>query len=84
MLYLFCPLYKFCPSRNLNRKKGKSAQVTDNFMIIARIESLILNKGLDDALYRAKKYRDVFNLGNGYILAENKNNEFEIKKLLGE
>jgi phosphoenolpyruvate phosphomutase len=35
---------------------GKKAQITDDFMIIARIESLILDKGLDDALTRAKAY----------------------------
>lgn len=32
---------------------GKKAQLTDDFMIIARIESLILEKGMDDALERA-------------------------------
>lgn len=37
---------------------GKKAQVTDDFMIIARIESLILKNGLDDALKRAKAYID--------------------------
>jgi len=35
---------------------GKKAQITDDFMIIARIESLILDKGLEDALSRAKAY----------------------------
>ena len=30
--------------------QGKRAQVTDDFMIIARIESLVLEKGLDDVL----------------------------------
>ena len=35
---------------------GKSAQVTDDFMIIARIESLILKAGMDDALARARAY----------------------------
>jgi len=35
---------------------GKQAQVTDDFMIIARIESLILDRGLDDALERAGAY----------------------------
>ena len=35
---------------------GKKAQVTDDFMIIARIESLILEKGMDDAVSRAKAY----------------------------
>ncbi len=35
---------------------GKRAQVTEEFMIIARIESLILGKGLDDACERAMAY----------------------------
>lgn len=35
---------------------GKQAQTTDDFMIIARIESLILDKGMDDAVARAKAY----------------------------
>ena len=35
---------------------GKSSQVTTEFMIIARIESLILNKGIKDALNRAQSY----------------------------
>lgn len=35
---------------------GKRAQVTDDFMIIARIESLILDKGMEDAITRAKAY----------------------------
>ncbi|WP_460543601.1 phosphoenolpyruvate mutase [Glycomyces halotolerans] len=37
-------------------KVGKNAQVTDDFMIIARIESLILDQGMDDALMRAQAY----------------------------
>jgi phosphoenolpyruvate phosphomutase len=35
---------------------GKKAQVTDEFMIIARIESLILGQGMDDAIQRAEAY----------------------------
>lgn len=35
---------------------GKSSQVTEDFMIIARIESLIAGKGVDDALKRAFAY----------------------------
>ena len=35
---------------------GKANQVTENFMIIARIESLILEKGIKDAITRAKAY----------------------------
>lgn len=37
-------------------KAGKNAQKTKEFMIIARIESLILDKGMDDALSRAFAY----------------------------
>lgn len=37
-------------------KIGKKSQVTQDFMIIARIESLILKKGLKDALDRARVY----------------------------
>ena len=37
-------------------KQGKMAQVTEDFMIIARIESLILEAGMDDALNRARAY----------------------------
>ena len=36
--------------------EGRKAKKTEEFMIIARIESLILNKGIDDALTRAKSY----------------------------
>ena len=35
---------------------GKRAQLTDDFMIIARIESLILEQGMEDALARAKAF----------------------------
>lgn len=37
-------------------KAGKAAQVTDDFMIVARIESLILDQGIDDAITRADAY----------------------------
>jgi phosphoenolpyruvate phosphomutase len=37
-------------------KMGKKVQVTDDFMVIARIESLILEVGMDDAVKRAKAY----------------------------
>lgn len=37
-------------------RAGKQAQLTEDFMIIARIESLILEKGLEDALQRAQAY----------------------------
>ncbi len=37
-------------------RAGKQARVTTDFMIIARIESLILKAGMDDALIRARAY----------------------------
>ena len=35
---------------------GKRVQLTDEFMIIARIESLILERGMEDALERARAF----------------------------
>jgi phosphoenolpyruvate phosphomutase len=35
---------------------GKRAQVTSEFMVVARIESLILKAGIDDAIHRARRY----------------------------
>lgn len=43
---------KFCDKI----KAGKKAIITDDFMIFARIESLIAGKSVDDALKRANKY----------------------------
>ena len=37
-------------------RTGKQSLVTNDFMIIARIESLILKKGLNDAITRAEAY----------------------------
>lgn len=37
-------------------RTGKNARVTEDFMIIARIESLILERGMEDALARAEAY----------------------------
>ena len=39
-------------------RAGKEAQLSDDFMIIARIESLILEQGMEDALTRAFAYRE--------------------------
>jgi len=38
--------------------QGKKAQITEDFAIIARIESLILKQGVKDALMRAEAYID--------------------------
>ena len=37
-------------------KKASESKVSDDFLIVARIESLILGKSIKDALYRAEKY----------------------------
>ena len=37
-------------------RMGKAAQKTKDFMIIARVESLILEQGMEDALTRARAY----------------------------
>ena len=37
-------------------RAGKNAQVSDDFMIFSRCESLILDKGMNDALLRCKAY----------------------------
>tara|TARA_Y100000385_G_C13093318_1_gene639953 strand:+ start:1403 stop:2707 length:1305 start_codon:yes stop_codon:yes gene_type:complete len=50
-------------------QKGKLAQVSDDFMIIARIESLILEAGMSDAIQRAKAY---VNAGADGILIHSK------------
>ena len=48
---------------------GKHAQVTDEFMIISRIESLILEAGMDDAVARAHAY---INAGTDGIMIHSK------------
>lgn len=56
---------------------GKKAQVTSEFMIIARIESLILEQGEEDALKRANAY---IKAGADGILIHSKSKEFtEVK-----
>jgi len=41
---------------SLKIKEGKKSFINNDFMIIARIESLVLRKGMDDALKRAEAY----------------------------
>lgn len=54
--------------------QGKKAQVTSDFMIIARVESLVLNKGIKDALYRADRYLEA---GADGILIHSRNKDGE-------
>tara|TARA_B100001027_G_scaffold210090_1_gene176851 strand:- start:800 stop:2101 length:1302 start_codon:yes stop_codon:yes gene_type:complete len=37
-------------------KAGRASRISENFMVIARIESLILDKGIKDAIERANTY----------------------------
>ena len=39
-------------------KAGRASRISENFMVIARIESLILEKGINDAMERANTYVD--------------------------
>lgn len=57
---------------------GKANQVTRSFMIIARIESLILEQGMEDAITRAKAYLEA---GADGIMIHSRSKEFdEIKE----
>jgi len=61
-------------------KAGNKAKITSDFMIIARIESLILKNGLGDAIKRAKAY---IKSGADGIMIHSKEKEFtEIKLFL--
>ena len=64
---------------------GKKAALTDEFMVIARIESLILEQGLNDALARAKAYIEA---GSDGILIHSRQKEgkeiFEFMKKFRE
>jgi phosphoenolpyruvate mutase len=51
---------------------GKKIQTTSEFMIIARIESLVLESGMDDAIDRARKY---LNAGADGIMIHSKSSE---------
>lgn len=50
-------------------KTGKQAKKTDDFLIFSRVESLILEKGLNDALSRSESY---LNAGTDGILIHSK------------
>ena len=55
---------------------GKKAQLTDDFMIIARIESLILEQGMEDALNRAVAF--VQDGADGIMIHSRKKDPVEI------
>lgn len=55
---------------------GRAAKVTDDFMVIARIESLILKAGMDDAIKRAEAY--IAAGVDGIMIHSKENNPSEI------
>jgi len=59
---------------------GKAAQVTKEFMIIARIESLILDAGMEDALRRASAYIEAG--ADGIMIHSRKKDPSEIKEFV--
>lgn len=63
-------------------KAGKESQITKDFMIIARIESLILEKGLDDALNRAFAYVEAG--ADGIMIHSRKKDPSEIVEFVRE
>jgi phosphoenolpyruvate phosphomutase / 2-hydroxyethylphosphonate cytidylyltransferase len=57
-------------------KSGKKSQRTEEFKIFARVESLVLGKGIDDAIARAKAY--VAAGADGIMIHSKANNPDEI------
>lgn len=63
-------------------KIGRNARVTENFMIIARIESLILGKGMDDAIQRSRAYIEAG--ADGIMIHSNKKDPSEVLEFCKE
>jgi phosphoenolpyruvate phosphomutase / 2-hydroxyethylphosphonate cytidylyltransferase len=63
-------------------RAGKEAQATDEFMVVARIESLILGKGIPDTLERAEVY---IQAGADALLIHSRDKDTaDLYKVLGE
>lgn len=62
-------------------RAGKRAQLTDDFMIIARIESLILERGMEDALERAAAFTEAG--ADGIMIHSRKKDPAEILAFCG-
>jgi len=61
-------------------KVGKRAQISKEFMVIARIESLILEAGMNDALKRAFAYVEAG--ADGIMIHSRKKDPYEIKEFV--
>ena len=62
-------------------RAGKRAQLTNDFMIIARIESLILERGMEDALRRAAAFAKAG--ADGIMIHSRKKDPAEILEFCG-
>lgn len=62
-------------------KAGKTAQVTKDFLIFARIEALIAGYGIDEAIMRAKIYIEEGG-ADGIMIHSKEKDGFEIKEFL--
>ncbi len=61
-------------------RAGKAATATRDFMIFARLESLIAGQGIDDAMMRARKYIDAG--ADGIMIHSKEKDGKEIKEFL--
>ena len=63
-------------------RAGKKSQISDDFMIIARIESLILEAGMQDAINRAKAY--IESGADGIMIHSRHKDPSEIKEFMSK
>jgi phosphoenolpyruvate phosphomutase len=63
-------------------RAGKKAQRTEEFMICARIESLILERGMEDALERAFAFADAG--ADAIMIHSRKKDPAEIQEFIGK
>jgi phosphoenolpyruvate phosphomutase len=73
-----CPIDEFCAKI----QAGKNAQVTKDFMIIARLESLIAGGTVDEALERARAY--VGAGADGIMIHSKEKSGMDIKEFCGK
>jgi len=63
-------------------RRGKSALISRDFMIFARLESLIANRGVEDALDRARVYLEAG--ADGILIHSKQKNADEISRFASE
>ena len=63
-------------------KIGLLSKKTDDFMLFARVESLILKKGVEDAVKRAKKYHEAG--ADGILIHSKESDETEVFEFISK